>query len=380
MKKKLWKFILTCAICIAVSGCADNQEQNIAIETQNVNQTIIENEIAKQSTIETEISGDMEKHINMELCENVEVDADIEVPNNFSYIANRYKAYVEPFVKEDVWALFGLSKQDMEELSDNHLYKNENTFFEFSDEISGTLYIKTENASCYYMYHSIYLDIEGCSTIENLGEDKELDFLSGKKASEEVIEQLRKIGINNAVVKHIYALPVEYHQCIEKDRLKNGIITEDEMVGERWNDIGGCYEIVLTTEYDDISISEDEYVAQDDSAYNGGKIVVFYSKDGIQRLEVPNQYRIIENDYETVQILEKDKILDIIKKKMDNIILTETYTVTKLELCYFPQIINKKSGDFLLQPIWKVEIKGENVEDMENITYLFKADTGEEIQ
>jgi hypothetical protein len=194
---------------------------------------------------------------------------------------------------------------------------------------------------------------------------------------QEVLELLKEIGINNAVVKHIYALPVGYHQYVEKKYVENGMLKESEMLGERWNDIGDCYEIVLTTEYDGIPIFEDTYVAEDDSAYNGGKIQVIYSKDGIQRLNVPNQYQIAEQDFETVQILGTDEILSVIKKKMNNMILTENYTVTKLELCYLPQIKNKNSGEFLMQPIWKVTLNGEDVTD---INYLFKADTGEEIQ
>lgn len=363
MKKKVFITVLSLSACIAIAGCLDNQVQDITLD-EIVNQTIAESETPNNS----------DDHINMELCENVNVDADIAVPNNFSGSVNKYKAYVEPFARDDVLKIFGLSKQDVEQLSDN-LYRNENTFFEFSDEISGSLSIKTENADCYYMYNSYYT--QACSNIENFGEDQELDFQSSEMVKEEVLELLKEIGINNAVVKHIYALPVEYHQYIEKIYAENGMLKESEMLGERWNDIGDCYEIVLTTEYDDISIYEDTYVAEDDSAYNGGKIQVIYSKDGIQRLDVPNQYRTMKQDFETVQVLGTEEILSIIKTKMNNMILTENYTVTKLELCYLPQIINKKSGDFLMQPIWKVTLNGEDITD---INYLFKADTGEEIQ
>lgn len=363
MKSKVYITVLSLSACIAIVGCSDNQVQTITLD-EIVNQTIAESETSKS----------LDDHINMELCENVNADAYIAVPSNFSGSVNKYKAYVEPFVRDDILKIFGLSEQDVEQLSDN-LYRNQNTYFEFSNEISGSLSIKTENAGCYYQYNSYYA--ETCSNIENFGEDRELDFQSREKVKEEVIELLKEIGINNAVVKHIYALPVAYHQYIEKMYAENGMLKESEMLGEKWNDIGGCYEIVLTTEYDDISIYEDTYVAEDDSAYNGGKIQVIYSKDGIQRLGVPNQYRIMEQDFETVQVLGPEEILSVIQTKMNNMILTENYTVTELELCYLPQIINKKSGDFLMQPIWKITLNGEEIK---NINYLFKADTGEEIQ
>lgn len=363
MKKKVFIAVLSLSTYIVISGCSDNQVQDITFD-----------EVVNQTIAESETPNNLDNHINMELCERVNVDADIVVPNNFSGSANKYKAYVVPFVRDDVWALFGLSQHDVEKLSDN-LYRDENTFFEFSDEISGSLSIKTENAGCYYMYNSYYS--EACSVIENFGENQELDFQSSEMVKKEVLELLKEIGINNAVVKHIYALPVGYHQYIEKIYAENGMLKESEILGERWNDIGDCYEIVLTTEYDGIPIFEDTYVAEDDSAYNGGKIQVIYSKDGIQGLNVPNQYRIVEQDFEAVQVLGTEEILSVIKEKMNNIILTENYTVTKLELCYLPQIINKKSGDFLMQPIWKVTLNGEDVTD---INYLFKTDTGEEIQ
>lgn len=363
MKKKVFIAVLFLDICIAISGCSDNQVQDISFD-----------EVVYQTIAETETQNNQDNHINIELCERVNVDADMVVPNNFSGSANKYKAYVVPFVRDDVWALFGLSQHDVEKLSDN-LYRDENTFFEFSDEITGSLSIKTENAGCYYMYNSDYT--EACSVIENFGENQELDFQNSVIVKKEVIDLLKEIGINNAVVKHIYALPAGYHQYIERIYAENGMLKQDEILGEKWNDIGDCYEIVLTTEYDGISIFEDTYVAEDDSAYNGGKIQVFYSKDGIQRLNAPNQYRIVEQDFEMLQVLGTEEILSVIKKKMNNMILTENYTVTKLELCYLPQIINKKSGDFQMQPIWKVTLNGE---DGTGVNYLFKADTGEEIQ
>ncbi|MDE7333341.1 MAG: hypothetical protein K2O16_14140 [Lachnospiraceae bacterium] len=362
-KEKAFITVLSLGTCIAIAGCSGNQVQDITLD-----------EVVNQTIAESETPNSLVDHINMELCENVNVDADIAVPNNFSGSVNKYKAYVEPFVRDDVLKLFGVSEQDVEQLSDN-LYRNESTFFEFSNEVSGSLSIKTENAGCYYMYNPDYA--ESCSIIENFGEDQELDFQSSGMVKEEVIELLEEMGINNAVVKRMYALPVEYHQYIEKTYAENGMLKESDMLGERWNDIGDCYEIILTTEYDDISIYEDTYVAEDDSVYNGGKIQVIYSRDGIQRLDVPNQYRIMEQDFETEQVLGTEEILSVIKTKMNNMILTENYTVTKLELCYLPQIINKKSGDFLMQPIWKVTLNGE---DITGINYLFKADIGEEIQ
>ena len=155
------------------------------------------------------------------------------------------------------------------------------------------------------------------------------------------------------------------------------MMEENKQLGERWNSIGDCYEIVLTTEIDGIPIFEDTYVAEDDTAFNGGKIQILFSEEGIKYLNAPNQYRIREQEYEIVNVLGNEEILDVIKNKMTSIILTDTYTVTELELCYLPQIINKQLGDFWMLPVWNVTLIAS---DGTSINYLFRADNGEEIQ
>lgn len=358
--------VYLCA-CITLIGCSDTEEKRTVVEKKDEN--------VKEIDADSEINNDFtNNHLSVELCENVTIDADVIVPDDFSGIVNKYKAYAEPFAKNDVFKLFGLSHNEVQEVTDN-LYRYEDVFFEFSNEISGALIISTEKSDYYYEYNMDYSN--ECSNIKNFAEDEELGFQKSEIVKGNVINLLEKIGVRGAVVRHVYALPIEYHQKHEKLYIENGMLVESELPEERWNDLSDCYEIILTTEVDCIPIYEETYVAEDDSAYNGGKIKILYSENGIQYLNAPNQYRINEQDYETIQILGQEELLDIIKSKMNSIILTETYTVTEMELCYLPQIVNKQEGAFLMQPIWKITIVGEN-DVVAN--YLFKADSGEEIQ
>ena len=369
MKRKSLLSLFCVGTCIAIVGCSGKQAQNLSIENGYVDYS----EITTQVQIENE-SKNKSNHISMELCENVKVDANVKVPDGFSGSAYRYDAYVAPFTLENILPLFELDEKDVEKLSEN-LYRYQDTFFEISNDICGSLVINTESVDYYYKYNSDYL--EACTDMIDFGENKELAFKKSELVKTEVCEKLKSIGINNVVVKHIYALPVEYHQYIEKTYIESGMMEENKQLGERWNSIGDCYEIVLTTEIDGIPIFEDTYVAEDDTAFNGGKIQILFSEEGIKYLNAPNQYRIREQEYEIVNVLGNEEILDVIKNKMTSIILTDTYTVTELELCYLPQIINKQLGDFWMLPVWNVTLIAS---DGTSINYLFRADNGEEIQ
>ena len=77
MKKKALITVLSLSTCIAIAGCSDNQVQDITLD-----------EVVDQTIAESETTNSLVDHINMELCENVNVDADIAVPNNFSGSVN----------------------------------------------------------------------------------------------------------------------------------------------------------------------------------------------------------------------------------------------------------------------------------------------------
>ena len=149
MKRKSLLSLFCVGTCIAIVGCSGKQAQNLSIENGYVDYS----EITTQVQIENESKSN---HISMELCENVKVDANVKVPDGFSGSAYRYDAYVAPFTLENILPLFELDEKDVEKLSEN-LYRYQDTFFEISNDICGSLVINTESVDYYYKYNSDYL-------------------------------------------------------------------------------------------------------------------------------------------------------------------------------------------------------------------------------
>ncbi len=351
--KKLILTILSASLFLA--GCG-------ASETET---------IQKNESTSTEASW-TETAIQKSLCDNVTVDAQIVVPEGFAGKANVYEANVEGIQEDLVWNTLGIEKEKTTQVAEGLYTYNEN-FVEFSGAMAGSFVFTTSEGENYKTYDT-YDASE--SNVSNVGENVELTFMGKQDAENSVKEMLSQMGIGEAEVTHTYALPVAYHQYVENTEIESGLLETSEQLGEQWNSLGDCYEIQLTTQYDEIPLCEEGYVAADDSCVDGGKITAIISSKGVQELEIPNQYVVNEENAQEKNILPAEQILEKLKTKMENIILTDEYTVTELKLCYYPEIINKEEGKFQLIPVWEIMLNGK--EDGE-ISYFFQAEDGTEI-
>ena len=361
MKRVIEILILTICLCFITacgngSGAAEETTKGTAATEQST------------GTKEAQTNPD---HIKKELCDNVTVDAKIIIPDGYSGKAPVYDASVVYYDKEKVCKALNIDFSSFTRVADGLFKKDDNTFLRFGDSISGGFSFSTEIRKIYANYNPYEKnEISGC------GEDKELDFMSKQEAIDKVQAVLTDIGIDNSRLLHIYALPVEYHQYKENEYAKGGYLSEDEKLGDRWNDYGGCYELVFTTELNRIPLTEFGYVAADDSGYKGCEISVLYSADGIQDISASNRYRADESSAENKVLLSVDEMLEHLKNKFESVILTENYEIKEIKLCYFPQIIDRKEGKFRLIPVWQIII---NYDEYGCLRYRFNAVDGTEL-
>ncbi|MBD5464587.1 MAG: hypothetical protein HDR22_01990 [Lachnospiraceae bacterium] len=370
MKKSIF-FLEGMMIAMLLSACGSKDVNNIE-ENREIQDTIENEPIEKEAMPEE--TGWNENRIEDSLCDNVIVDADVVVPEGFQGVAAVYNAGIQYFQEEAVMGVFGVEKEHTTNPAEG-LYQYEGQTFGFANSVAGNFYYYSKTGDSYKVFNPY--NISECANMENLGEGKDLDFMSAEEAGNKVLGTLSDMGIDNAIILHTYALPVEYHKYQEEEEVENGYLMESERLGEQWDVLGGCYELELTTCYDNIPLYEEGYVAADDSAFNGGKIKAIISKNGIEKLEIPNQYVRNDTVIEAEPVLSPDEILQYLKIKMENIILTDTYTVKKVRLCYLPSVVNKGEGLFQLIPIWEITLNGETDGD---VVYLFQANDGVEIQ
>ena len=361
MKRAIVILVLTVCLCFVTAcgngGAAEETTKGAAAAEQSTD------------TKEAQVNPD---HIKKELCDNVTVDAKVIIPDGYSGEAPVYEASVVYYDKEKVCKALNIDFSSFTQVVDGLFKKDEKTFLQFADSISGGFSFSTEIGNLYANYNPDDEKIE----ISGYGENKELDFMSQREVIDKVQAVLTDMGIENIRLLHIYALPVEYQQYIENTYVEGGYLSEDEKLGDRWNDYGGCYELIFTTELNRIPLTEFGYTAADDSAYNGCEISVLYSADGIQELLASNQYRADESSAENKVLLSADEILDHLKSKFESIIMDGDYVVKEIKLCYFPQIIDKKEGKFRIIPIWQITINDEEYGDFH---YRFSAVDGTEL-
>lgn len=355
MKKIL--FVTVTMVTILLTACEGNQ----------VNELVESEPIA-------EMKQQAVNNLQGTLCDNVSLDITIITPANFDGTAAVYQAEAKGFQEEAVFQQFDLKKEDCNQLAER-LYQYNSSFFEFSDAVGGAFVYSTEAGRTYKAYNPNYT--AECSSIANFGLNKELPFMNVKDAEEYALDFISGLGINHTVVLETNALPIAYHQYVEGKEVEAGMLSDAEKLGEKWSELGDCYAIAITTQYENIPLYENSHVAADDSVINGGRMELLVSKDGIQLLNVPTPYVLTGKEADKQKIHTAEEILEEVKTKIENSILTDQYTITKLKLCYFPDIVNKENGELQLTPTWEVVLNGET--DGE-IIYLFRADTGEEIQ
>ena len=357
MKRVIEILILTVCLCFVTAcgngGAAEETTKGADATEQST------------GTKEAQVNPD---HIKKDLCDNVTVDAKVIIPDGYSGEAPIYDGYVVDYDIEKVCKALNIDFSSFTQVADGLFKKDEKTFLNFTKGINGSFNFRTEIGNIYTSYYP-----DEKIEISGYGENKELDFMSQQEVIDRMQTALTDIGIENSRLLHIYALPVEYHQYSENEYVKEGYLSEDEKLGDRWNDYGGCYELIFTTEINRIPLTEFSYVAADDFGYNGCEISVLYSADGIQYISASNRYRVDESSAENKVLLSANEILDHLKSKFESIIMDGDYVVKEIKLCYFPQIIDRKEGKFRIIPIWQITISSEEYGDFH---YRFNAVDG----
>ena len=361
MKRVIEILILTVCLCFVTAcgngGAAEETTKGAAAAEQST------------GTKEAQVNPD---YIKKDLCDNVTVDAKVIIPDGYSGEAPIYDGYVVDYDIEKVCTALNIDFSSFTQVVDGLFKKDEKTFLNFTKGINGSFNFRTEIGNLYSTYDPDDEKVE----ISGYGENKELDFMSQSEVIDRVQAVLTDIGIENIRLLHIYSLPVEYHQYVENIYVEGDYLSEDKKLGDRWNDYGGCYELVFTTELNRIPLTEYYYTAADDSVYNGCEISVLYSADGIQYISASNRYRADESSAENKTLLSADEILGYFKNKFESIIMDGDYVVKEIKLCYFPQIVDKKEGKFRIIPIWQITINDEEYGDFH---YRFSAVDGTEL-
>lgn len=376
-RNKGW--ILTCTaltICLSLTGCYPDGRNLLDADKE----------------IEEDYKKDIGRNgvdIECELDDGLYVNADLNI--------NRETEWKEKYVHlknwdiEKVMTLFGNGKKITEtkimpnmhndKINDQYIYWDDKSMLIIQQ---GNLQYYTEKELNYaylgYLYGTMpYLTDE---TLKKFPET-EISGISKLEAIEQVKEILKEIGVDVSEPR-VYALTYERLE----ENTDYSQTDPDGNLPHKWSEEDSVYAIAFNGTVDSHPITEVGYRS---GPAAGERIVGIVGKQGVVAFKALNIYEVEETNQLSEEILDVEMLLNNIRNKFRNILITDKIEINKINLEYVPVLENLKKGEYKLKPMYicmarqeieRTQDKEEKnaIEENSIFPIIFDAQTGMEIQ
>lgn len=334
MKKKQVVIVMFAAAMAVMTGCSGetgavnlgNTQEVMASEVNTVHKQ------EKQSATVWNIPETYTKTVG-----NTVFNFTVQFPDNWEN-SGVYKTKAEriTFRKEKLEQVLGKVSYDYEKWQQN----KEGGFLSADDY--GIMY-ETELGE--QIINCVDLDARD-GNMDKYKKDAELSFMTKQEAYENILNTLKDMGLElEDAMYTCYALDYETMQAQEYVMDENGEQME-EYKKKDWSSEEDCYLFLIrqkvqgATEYHTYGT---EFVRLEEG---NAPIQVYYSKNGIERLDIEKVYRFTQEG-ETLTLLDFEEITQSAAKELENRNATSSYRVTSAELCL-------KTPDFgsEMTPVW----------------------------
>lgn len=358
MKNKI-AFIL-CFASVILSGCSEKIEglpdnsEDIHITETNAPELLI-------SETEAEVL----------------IDAEIDVPDGFTYILPTPQVRLKAFDSSEIVQILGMDTVGITpKQSEIEMYgsKYDNTiYFDGNNDLisSYMIFYQSEEGQIYpYLFQK-----------ELFTEKKDLKFADEVTARQNIADTLDDLGLEGYIFQKTYYMDYEKLRAAEQEKEKDKYFEEDLKAGRipyrgNWNENDGCYVFDICFTKNQIPVQSNDYLIEDTFFMVGNSVRVYYSKEGIIEFELSAYYECIDEG-EQIEILKPEKIQEAVEKKFHSAIISDKITVTKMNLEYQPKRIKEDGSHMVLWPAWAVSFTQGNSHE-ENVIY-FDAESGKEI-
>jgi len=374
------KWIIALITCISISTSCSNQER--------INDD--KSAIKETDSIEWNLSNDSnDMRYQIKLADNLFVDAEVDEPQ--IYDAQILKGSVVQFEDGNLVSAF-LGSDPIEHIKEG----------------GGLTYLKDDKSllilddKAYFDYHtSLKGYIEGIINTMYFGnlnkfQAEKLNFMPKEEAVSKVNSVLQKIGITPYKEPDIYCMDYKTLQQEQEISMDNGLQDFVNLgkvkLKEEWTEDDEFYYLSYKLDIDGIMCDPVGYTQMPSGLpINGSKVEAIVSKKGIEMLKTTGYiYKSIGKSTTNSPIITIDQALGSVKKKYENIILTNELTIVNISLIYMPiysnVIIDKETGAVTarqidLVPTWLIMIKEKNSSGSpDSFSYIrVNALTGEEI-
>lgn len=217
---------------------------------------------------------------------------------------------------------------------------------------------------------------------------KDLPFMSQKEAEKKARGFLETLGVRAGDNLQIYALD---YKTMEREQIKHQKEANyDELpLSKRrpirkWTQADDCYVFCFYQEIDGVMISGLQQFGsrQAQTQTRGPMIVVYYGTQGIVNAIINNVYAITDSTGQSGSPIGLDRALDVLVKKIDDVIMDSSITVTEIEFSYVPKLKSAHREDYYLTPAWIFQLSQYSKDINKNVQtkVIINALTGKEME
>lgn len=332
-KKKL--LITLLSMCIVLVGCFPTGE-NLKISEEK------QTEISK---IPTSLKKDISK--------NLKFDASVTVPKKVDWKNCNVKTKAWDVKKVEDLFLKNKTVIKKEERNSDFDSSHKNFYYEMNDD--SMLAIEDGNIRFYektateYFYRRY---IQGTTPFVDFNSKRDFpnDTLSNvnkEQAISLVKEITNTLGISIEESPEVYAMDLA-----SLENLTN--YNEETPKGKpihKWEEKDQAYAIIFNVLYEGLPSTRQGYLNTSGAAV-GTRLIAFVGVNGLLSFEVSNMFDVKESKPVKGNILSLSAVEEVIKKKYENVFLTDPVEVTSISLEFAPTIINFNKQEFKLSPMW----------------------------
>lgn len=297
-------------------------------------------------------------HIQKQLTNNLAVNADVNAPSNVQKLNTLFATPLK------------LDSQKVQELESKFIANSKitNQINNEKDE-----YLQTEDGKVFSFENGNFISLstkkfkyidpvfnlpnQPYPTADHFNKNKDLSFMPYQQAVNEVKKVLVSLGISVYGEVEIYALDHQTMQDLEKKLMNDKSLMSTEgsrlMLKDQWSGEDDGYFMSIQNALDGIPVFSSNHGSIDSNTIVSGSFVyAYYSQAGLEYLFANFPYQKTSIDQKDVPIIGVENALAVVKKKYENVILTDPISITRIEFNYVPTLFDKSRETFRMVPAW----------------------------
>lgn len=362
------------------SGSNDNYEVHQEIESEYEVHQEIESE--NEENIE-ELSWGA-SNIHAEITEDVILNANIIIPENFTNVVEVCEVNDISFdgevLQSGVFSETELQGWEKFDYGDGSVptfdYNGLIDYTALKEAKQGDIIIGEGIIVCTDHWDTIRLNLPLLASTQGIITNKELSGDLSFESYEDSLKDIQNFLENDLgmEVSPFQGYSISYQDLEEQEKANQANVGEG-IKGEfaedvNWSIDDDCYFCIFERYVNGLPMLSDYYVLSGEGTAATGNIEIGYTKAGIEYINLFGNYEV--SSKEMAELAPPEKIIETLKRKFE-LLIGEDITLTEMKLIYFPYYLEGTQYKFV--PVWRITSQQG---DQESFIYI-EAVSGDEV-